>query len=145
MLSNDEAVLLAAAAAALMPMATKLSTTATAPKMSATKALFISLKRKKMIRVALPNGIVHTFDEPEMSAQAALKVLQKTYPTVFETSSWTFATPGLRRSEYPYVLIPAHSEEISAEMVVHWRRVVSNPNAPGGWIFAWLANSKRRK
>lgn len=101
-----------------------------------------------MIRVVLPNGMVHTFDEPELSAQAALKVLQQTYPSVFETSSWTFATPGLRRSQYPYVLIPAHSEEISAEMVVHWRRVdavVSNPNAPGGWIFAWLANSKSRK
>lgn len=93
------------------------------------------------IRVILPNGETHTFEEPELSARAALTKLNI-------PDYWTFATPGLRRSEQPYVLIPAHNEQISAEMVVHWRRIdaiVGDPNALGGWVFEKILQKAIKK
>lgn len=122
---------------ALKPMATTLNTSESADPVIEMQGHHFIFQKKMSIRVILPNGSEHVFEEPELSAKAALSVLRREYPQFFETGYWTFATPGLRRANEPYVLIPAHNEHISAEMVVHWRRIdaiVGNPNAPGGWV-----------
>lgn len=97
------------------------------------------------MRVVLPNGVTHTFENvTEMSSTLALALLKEKYPECFETMEWTFATPGLRRSSVPYQLIPKHNnyDEESRQHWEHVEQLVST--GVGSWVFAWMARADSR-
>jgi hypothetical protein len=104
------------------------------------------MSEEGLIRVILPNGVTHIFEHvTELSSSLALSILREKYPNCFETTEWTFASVGLRRSDTPDQLVPKY-KNYDEEARQHWEHVDRLVNTGlGSWVFAWMSREETFK